>query len=112
MKQIAVFGRITVDMQNNINSGGFYKTETLLNLYKEGWFVTERFGSILSLCKPKANGEFINRMKLFKLYPEMTFESFDALWKPLAEQKWEKHKNCLLCDYKIRHKKDKNKCQK
>ena len=108
LKQIAVFGRTIVDLQNS--NGAFYKTDTLLNLYKDGWFITERFGSVLSLCKTKANGEFMNRMRLFKLYPDITFESFDALWQPLAEQIWEKYKNCLLCDENTRYKR-KNKCQ-
>lgn len=108
LKHVAIFGRIIVDTQDL--NGSFYKTATLLELYKDGWFITERFGSVLSLCKPKANGEFMNRMRLFKLYPDMTFESFDALWQPLAEQIWNKHKNCLLCDENTRHKR-KNKCQ-
>jgi hypothetical protein len=42
--------------------------------------------------------------------PDITFESFDALWQPLAEKQWEKYKKFLLCDENTRYKRE-NKCQ-
>lgn len=92
LKHIAIFGRITVDIQD-IN-GTFYKTATLLELYKDGWFVTERFGSVICICKKKASDGFVSRCRHFKT--DINLNTFDLLWQPLAEQNFEKYKKFLL----------------
>ena len=94
LKHVAVFSRIIVDIQDL--DGHFYQTADLLTLYRNGWFVTERFGSILSLCKGKSNNEFANRFRRFKLLPDVSLEAFDTLWKQLAEEQFEKNKKFLL----------------
>lgn len=92
LKHVAIFGRITVDIQDL--TGTFYKTATLLELYKDGWFVTERFGSVICICKKKAKDGFISRCRHFKT--DVNVDTFDLLWKPLAEQQFEKYKKYLL----------------
>lgn len=91
-KHMAIFGRVTVDIQNL--DGHFYKTATLLELYKDGWFVTERFGSIISICKGNARDGFSNRFRLFRT--DVNLDTFDLLWKPLADQQFEKYHDYLL----------------
>lgn len=75
-------------------NGTFYKTATLLELYKDGWFVTERFGSVICICKEKRSDGFINRFRHFKT--DVNLDTFDTLWRPLADQQFEKHKKYLL----------------
>lgn len=92
LKHVAIFGRIQVDLQRL--NGNMFKTIDLLTLYKEGWFVTERFGTVICMCKKKAKDGFICRCRHFKT--DVKIDTFDLLWKPLAEQQFEKYKKYLL----------------
>lgn len=88
---MAIFGRVIVDIQSL--TGNFFYTADLLSLYKDGWFVTERFGHTLALCKRSGN-KFIHRFRLFKT--DVNLDTLDLLWKPLADQQYEKYKKYLL----------------
>lgn len=92
LKHIAIFGRVIVDVQDT--KGSFYKYTDLYTLYKGGWFVTERFGNTLCMCKRKCNGEFMNRY--FKFKTEINIDTLDLLWKPLADEQAERYKKYLL----------------
>lgn len=96
LKHVAIFGRIIVDTQGL--NGSFYKTATLLELYKDGWFVTERFGTVICMCKKKVKDGFMSRCRHFKT--DVNINTFDLLWKELAEQQFEKYKKYLLGETK------------
>ena len=99
-EQKRVFRKTIVDLQKE---GFFYKTTTLYALYKDKYFVTERFGSTLLLCKcvPTRNGEnhFLNVFYKFKT--PVDFGYFDTLWLPVEEEKYAKYKGYLLGERKI-----------
>ena len=99
-KQIAVFKETIIDLQKQTL---FFKTKTLYELYNEGYFVTERFGNILSLCKKvintKSGGRFTNIFLYFKTPYDRNF--FDLMWQPIAEEKYRKYKGYLLGERKI-----------
>ena len=50
-KQIALFGQVRVDL-NQIDSKIAQYT-TLYELYQAGWWVTERFGTIITIVRPR-----------------------------------------------------------
>lgn len=99
-KQITVFKETIIDLQKQTL---FFKTTTLYELYNEGYFVTERFGNILSLCKKVGNTQegrhFSNIFLYFKTPYDRDF--FDSIWSPLAEEQYQKYKGYLMCERKL-----------
>lgn len=92
LKHTAIFGRVIVNLQG-INSS-FYKYTDLYTLYKGGWFITERFGNTLCMCKRKTNGEFMN--KFFTFRTEVNINTLDLLWKPIALEKQQQYSKYLF----------------
>ena len=99
-EQIVVFKNTILDLQKQTM---FFKTTDLYSLYKDRYFVTERFGNILSLCKKVKNsqggGHFTNIFLYFKTPYEREF--FDSMWQPIAEEQYRKYKGYLLGERKI-----------
>lgn len=91
LKHIAIFGRVIVDVNRD---GSFYKTIDLFSMYRDGWFITERFGSKLCMCKKSSKG-FMNRFYPFKT--EVNINTLDLLWKPIADKQFEKYRK-ILCE--------------
>ena len=91
MKHMAIFGRVIVDLQGH--EFKFFKCIDLYTMYKEGWFITERFGHLLCMCQ-KTRKTFKN--KFFSFKTEVNLDTLDLLWKPLAEEQFEKYKKYLL----------------
>ena len=98
-RQKRIFKATLVDLQKE---GTFYKTTTLYELYKDRYFISERFGNILSLCKLVGNssGGSHFRNVFFYFISPVDGESFDALWTDIAAEKYEKYKGYLLGERK------------
>ena len=94
-EQKRIFRRTIVDLQKE---GNFYKTTTLYALYKDNYFVTERFGTTLSLCKCVGNqcggNHFTNSFLRFKTPVDLSY--FDTLWLTVEEEQYAKYKGYLL----------------
>ena len=99
-QQKLVFKDTVVDLQKQT---AFFKSKDLYSLYEDKYFITERFGNILSLCKHVGNsqggGHFTNIFLFFKT--PYTHEFFDSIWQPLAEEKYRKYKGYLLGERKL-----------
>lgn len=54
-RQMALFGQVKVNIMSPDSK--LAKYITLLQLYKEGWWVTDRFGTIVTIVKPKVGNE-------------------------------------------------------
>lgn len=99
-EQIVVFKNTILDLQKQT---AFFKTADLYSFYKDKYFVTERFGNVLSLCKHvynlKGGGHFRNIFLYFKSLYEREF--FDSMWQPIAEEQYRKYKGYLLGERKL-----------
>lgn len=92
-KHIAIFGQVKV----NINSidANMAKYKTLLELYKDGWWVTDRFGTIITIVKPKTpikNG-FCCLNK--RISTTINLDTLDLLTKQIADVQYEYYKHIL-----------------
>lgn len=99
-EQKIVFKKTIVDLQKQTM---FFKTTTLYALYKDKYFVTERFGNILSLCKCVGNSSGGSHFTNIFLYFKTPFnrDYFDSIWQPLADEQYAKYKDYLLGERKI-----------
>lgn len=93
LKHAAIFGRVIVDIQDN-SDNTFYKTQDLYSMYKDGWWVTERFGTRLCMVKKRSNGEFMNRFYPFKT--EINIDTLDLLWQQIRDEKQKQYEKYLL----------------
>ena len=92
-KQIAVFGQVKV----NIKPMGAKSTAytTLLDLYKDGWWVTDRLGTIITIVKPKPMLKYGFHCLCRHVSTDINLDTLDALTKPYAEIKYLQYKNYL-----------------
>ena len=92
-KQIALFGQVRVDLNAVDSKISLYTT--LLELYKSGWWVTERFGTIITLVKQrhaiKDGFSCLNR----RIKTTINLDSLDIETKQIADRQYEKYKNYL-----------------
>lgn len=92
-KQIAVFGQVKVDI-NPIDCK-LAKYTTLLELYKQGWWVTDRTGAIITIVKPKNMLKFGFCCLCKRISTEVNLDMLDSLTKPIADAQYEKYKEIL-----------------
>lgn len=99
-EQITVFKNTIVDLQKQT---AFFKSADLYSFYKSGSFVTERFGTLLSICKcvgdARSGWRFTNIFLYFKT--PFGLDYFDSIWQPIAEEQYRKYKGYLLGERKI-----------
>lgn len=93
LKQIAVFGQVKVNVKSvDANSTVF---TTLLDLYKAGWWVTDRFGTIITLVKPKAKLEQGFCCVCRRFTTDVNLDTLDTLIDQIADAQYEKYKGML-----------------
>lgn len=94
-KQIALFGQVRVNILS-IDSN-LVSYVTLLELYKQGWWVTERFGTNIMIVKPRAKSKdgFSCLIKRIVPNPDVNLYALDAEIKIIADRQYEKYKHRL-----------------
>lgn len=93
LKHIAIFGQVRVNL-NGVDSN-LYNYTTLLALYKDGWWVTDRFGTILTLVKPRHDLKDGFCCICRRIVTDVNLDTLDLLTKPIAEAKYEQYKQFL-----------------
>ena len=92
-KQIALFGQVRVNI-TPLDSKIVYYT-TLFNLYESGWWVTERYGTIITLVKPKTWFKDGFACITRRIVTDVNLESLDAETKIIADRQYAYYKNKL-----------------
>lgn len=92
-KQMAIFGQVKVNILSL--DSNYAKYITLLELYKNGWWVTHRFGSIITLVKPRSKIQSGFCCICKKINTPINLDSLDEQTKLIADIKYEKYKNFL-----------------
>lgn len=92
-KHIAIFGQVKVDM--NAPDCALANYTTLLDLYKAGWWVTDRFGTIITIVKPRAYRKDGFCYLCRRISTNVNLNTLDLLTKQIADEKYEEYKNYL-----------------
>lgn len=92
-KQIAVFGQVKVDLYTTTSR--LAKYTTLLELYKQGWWVTDRTGAIITLVKPKPMLKYGFCCVCRRISTSINLDALDEQTKPIAEAKYATYKKIL-----------------
>lgn len=92
-KQMALFGQVRVNVLSLDSNCAKYIT--LLELYKNGWWITHRFGSVITLVKPRCNLKSGFCCMCKKIDTDINLDSLDTQTKIIADIKYEKYKNYL-----------------
>ena len=90
LKQVAIFGQVKVDMLPPGSS--LTKYITLLELYQDGWWVTDRFGSIITIVKPRNPLKYGFKCLCRQISTTINLDTLDLLTKPIAEAKYNRYK--------------------
>ena len=93
LRHIAIFGQVKVNL-NSVDST-INNYVTLLDLYKDGWWVTERFGSIITIVKPRENIKHGFKCLNKRICTTINLDTLDLLTKPISEAQYEKYKYFL-----------------
>lgn len=93
LKQIAVLGQVKVKT-TSIESP-ILTWMTLLQLYQQGWWATDRFATIITLVKPKANFAQGFCCVCRRIKTDVNLDTLDAVIQQIADAKYEKYKNIL-----------------
>ena len=93
LKQIAVFGQVNVDLMPI--DCKLFKYVTLLELYKSGWWVTERFGTVVTLVKQRSHRKDGFACRCRRISTQVDLNMLDALTKEIADAKYEIYKKYL-----------------
>lgn len=93
LKHIAVFGQVNVDLMPL--DCKLKKFTTLLDLYKAGWWVTERFGTIVTLVKQRSHRKDGFACRCRRISTQVDLNTLDALSKEIADAKYEIYKKYL-----------------
>lgn len=93
LKQVAIFGRVSVNVQS-VDSKAI-KCVSLLDLYKLGWWVTDRFGTIVTLVKPKAKLKDGFCCACRRIYTDVNLNTLDLLTQQYADAQYENYKKYL-----------------
>ncbi len=104
LKHIAVFGQVRVNI--NPLDASVIKYISLLELYKNGWWVTDRTGTIITLVKPRCHLKDGFCCVCRRISTNINLDTLDLLTKPLAEEKYEQYK------YLLQSKKNREKIKK
>ena len=92
-KHIAIFGQVKVDM--NAIDCALTNYTTLLDLYKAGWWVTDRFGSIITIVRPRIYKKDGFCCLCRRISTNVNLNTLDLLTKQIADEKYEEYKNYL-----------------
>ena len=92
-KHIAIFGQVKVDV--NSLDANLASYVTLLDLYKDGWWVTDRFGTIVTLVKPKKQLKDGFCCVCRRISTNVNLDTLDLLTKQIADAKYEEYKQFL-----------------
>lgn len=92
-KHIAIFGQVKVDV--NSLDANLASYVTLLDLYKDGWWVTDRFGTIVTLVKPKKQLKDGFCCVCRRISTNVNLNTFDLITKKIADVKYEQYKQFL-----------------
>lgn len=92
-KHIAIFGQVKVDV--NSLDANLASYVTLLDLYKDGWWVTDRFGTIITIVKPKRNLKDGFGCVCRRISTSINLDTLDLLTKQIADVKYEEYKQFL-----------------
>lgn len=97
-RQIALFGRVRIILNNteqktNQNLAPY---ATLLGLYKAGWWVTERFGTLITIVKEKTWKKDGFACIQRRIRTDINLDSLDEEIKKIADKKYEKYKQRLM----------------
>lgn len=92
-KQIAFFGQVKVDV--NALDCALTNYTTLLELYKDDWWVTDRFGTIVTLVKPRAHLKDGFCCVCRRISTNVNLDTLDLLTKQIADVKYDQYKQFL-----------------
>lgn len=92
-KQIALFGQVRVNILPLDSACAKYVT--LLELYKNGWWVTYRFGSVITLVKPRSKIQCGFCCMCKKIDTTINLTSLDIETNIIADIKYEKYQKFL-----------------
>lgn len=92
-KHIAIFGQVKVDV--NALDCTLTNYVTLLDLYKDGWWVTDRFGTIITLVKPRSKLKDGFCCVCRRISTTVNLDTLDLLTKQIADTKYEQYKQYL-----------------
>ena len=92
-KHIAIFGQVKVDV--NALDCTLTNYRTLLELYQDGWWVTDRFGTIVTLVKPRYNLKDGFCCVCRRISTNVNLETLDLLTKQIADARYEQYKQFL-----------------
>lgn len=93
LKQIAIFGQVKVNIKSLDSNAIIYAT--LLDLYKAGWWVTDRFGTIITIVKPKMKAKDGFCCICRRISTTVNLDTLDLLTKQIADAQYEQYKNTL-----------------
>lgn len=93
LKHIAIFGQVKVDV--NALDCVLTNYTSLLELYKEGWWVTDRFGTIVTLVKPRQHLKDGFCCVCRRISTNVNLDTLDLLTKQIADVKYEQYKQFL-----------------
>ncbi|MBO7715685.1 MAG: hypothetical protein J6S85_19135 [Methanobrevibacter sp.] len=92
-KHIAIFGQVKVDV--NALDCALTNYRTLLELYQDGWWVTDRYGTIVTLVKPRAHLKDGFCCVCRRISTNVNLDTLDFLTKQIADVKYEQYKQFL-----------------
>lgn len=92
-KHIAIFGQVKVDV--NALDCALTNYTSLLELYKDGWWVTDRFGTIVTLVKPRAHLKDGFCCVCRRISTNVNLDTLDLLTKQIADANYEQYKQFL-----------------
>lgn len=93
LKQIAIFGQVFVNV-NALNSTQ-QQYITLLELYRKGWWVTERVGTVITLVKPRKRIKDGFCCVCKRISTGVNLSTLDLLTQKIADAKYEEYKKIL-----------------
>lgn len=92
-KQIAIFGQVKVDISPLESTLPNYRT--LLDLYKDDWWVTDRYGTIITLVKPRSKLKDGFCCVCRRISTNVNLDTLDLLTTQIADAKYEQYKQFL-----------------
>lgn len=92
-KQIAVFGQVRVDIRPL--DSGIKEYVTLLDLYRKGFWVTQRFGTIITIVKPRTYIKDGFACVCRRIQTNINLDTLDALTEEVAERQYRRYKDYL-----------------
>ena len=89
-KQIALFGQVRVNMM--AVDSNLVSYTTLLEIYRAGWWATERFGTLITIVKPRSRDKDGFSCLVKRIVTDVNLDSLDEQIKLIADRKYERYK--------------------